>query len=280
MQKEKTLFISDLDGTLLTRSGSLSEFTISNVHKLISNDYNFTIATARPFALVKTIIETLKIKLPLVINNGGIIYDPIKKRAIKVCTINKDTIDTVFKTLNMLKVIPFVHAIDADGNINIYYSKIVNKCQEKQIEFANILSAGEYAVKVDDVQEIENIFYFTIVCESMAIEKIKPLLAKSEDISLVSYTDVYTPGYSFLEIGHKNATKAHGLEDVKEIGQYEDVIAFGDNYNDVDMFLAADVGYAVLEAPKELKDVADMQIGSAKDDSVIKKILKIIGDIE
>ena len=51
------LYISDLDGTLLNSEGKLSEYTIKTINEMIEEGLDFTIATARGFDSVKSILE-------------------------------------------------------------------------------------------------------------------------------------------------------------------------------------------------------------------------------
>jgi len=59
----KTLFISDLDGTLLNKKGKLSNFTKTTLNKLIHEGLNFTIATGRSPFTVKFAISDLDLKI-------------------------------------------------------------------------------------------------------------------------------------------------------------------------------------------------------------------------
>ncbi len=51
-----------------------------------------------------------------------------------------------------------------------------------------------------------------------------------------------------------------------------DIVVFGDNYNDIDMLEKVGVGVVVKNAKPKVKDVADCIIGTNEEDSVIKYI--------
>ena len=51
-----------------------------------------------------------------------------------------------------------------------------------------------------------------------------------------------------------------------------DVIAFGDNYNDIEMLKAVGLGVAVSNAKKEVLAIADKVTDSNKNDGVAKMI--------
>lgn len=55
--------------------------------------------------------------------------------------------------------------------------------------------------------------------------------------------------------------------------EYDEIISFGDNLNDISMFLASDESYAVANAKQEVKERATGVIESNDDDGVAKFIL-------
>ena len=62
----RTLYISDLDGTLLGPNVMLSERTVRILNNLMSQGVLFTVATARSIASVKYILKDLEITLPII----------------------------------------------------------------------------------------------------------------------------------------------------------------------------------------------------------------------
>ncbi len=69
----KELYISDLDGTLLTDSAKLSSQTSSCLREMIGQGLDFTIATARTAATVSIIMKDAGLKLPAILMNGAVI---------------------------------------------------------------------------------------------------------------------------------------------------------------------------------------------------------------
>ena len=71
----KTLYISDLDGTLLNSEASLSEFTKETLNQLIQEGMLFTYATARSSISACAVTQGLNVKLPVIVYNGTFIKD-------------------------------------------------------------------------------------------------------------------------------------------------------------------------------------------------------------
>ena len=66
-----------------------------------------------------------------------------------------------------------------------------------------------------------------------------------------------------------------GIELLRQMG-YEKIVAFGDNYNDLGMFEAADVSVAVGNACDEVKNAADIVIEKNTEDGVAKFLLQCV----
>ena len=56
--------------------------------------------------------------------------------------------------------------------------------------------------------------------------------------------DIYCPGFTWIELLHPNANKRDALTFLKERLNCDQVISFGDNYNDIEMFDISDKCYA------------------------------------
>ena len=73
---KKTLFVSDLDGTLLLPEECLSPFTVETVRMLTEEGMLFSYATARSLSTAKKVTGELgKLHLPVIVYNGGTIAD-------------------------------------------------------------------------------------------------------------------------------------------------------------------------------------------------------------
>ena len=72
---EKTLFVSDLDGTLMRGDETLSAYTVQAVNRLIEQGMAFTYATARSIESARVITGGLRMKLPVITRNGAVLAD-------------------------------------------------------------------------------------------------------------------------------------------------------------------------------------------------------------
>lgn len=267
------LYISDLDGTLLSSDQTISETSIKIINELIEKGVNFTVATARSYDSAKNIIEPLNLKLPLILNNGAFIYDPVCGKNIVENYLNNDIVNYILKNYYDKNIYPFISCIDTNGYKKIYYTGIFNEGQEIYINTRKKYNDRRLTV-VDDFLELKEHKIINI----FAIEKVGDLDSSYDLFSgtinaCCHYTEeIYAKGFFWLEITSSNANKKFATKYLKEFLKVDKLICFGDNLNDIPLFEIADEKYAVDNAYRELKDIATTTIDSNNDDGVAKFI--------
>ena len=71
----KTLYVTDLDGTLLRTDDTVSPFTINTVNGLVDKGMLFTYATARSLVSASVVTKGLSARIPVIAYNGAFIYN-------------------------------------------------------------------------------------------------------------------------------------------------------------------------------------------------------------
>lgn len=92
--------------------------------------------------------------------------------------------------------------------------------------------------------------------------------------------EVACGGQYFMDVMERNANKGTALMRMQEIlGIHkEEIVAFCDNHNDLEMIAAAGTSYAVANAREEVKAAATEVIASNNEDGVLKQLKKILED--
>ena len=76
--KDKTLFVSDLDGTLLDDNSQLSPRTVATLNRIIGELGGlFTVATARTPATVVPLMQEVHATLPFIVIGGSAMWNPV-----------------------------------------------------------------------------------------------------------------------------------------------------------------------------------------------------------
>jgi len=261
----KTLFISDLDGTLLRSDETLSQFTIDTINELTKNGMLFSYATARSLVTAKKVTKGLNSHIPLIVYNGTFVMDNVTEE-ILIANYFDDGIKDVIIDLIKENIYPIVYSF-IDGVEKFSY--IPEKCSEGMKAFLDTRKGDKRTNEVGTVEDLTlgKCFYITCIDEPA---KLEPLSLKYKDKYRVIYSkDVYSD-YQWLEIMPKSASKANAILQLKEKLGCDRIVSFGDGANDIDMFKISDEAYAVGNAIDELKNIATGVIESNNDDGVAK----------
>lgn len=73
----KTLYVSDLDGTLLRSDVSTSDYTNRTINRLARQGMLFSYATARSYSTSAKVTRGLDAHIPLIVYNGAMIVDNV-----------------------------------------------------------------------------------------------------------------------------------------------------------------------------------------------------------
>lgn len=265
----KTLYISDLDGTLLNSQGALTEYTANTIDRLIKDGLVFSYATARSYVTAKKVTQKLSCNIPIIIYNGTHIADSATGNFIHSEFFDKSSACDMLNDLMSHDVYPIVYSVIDNKE---QFSYIKEKMSRKALEFLSTREGDIRSREVDSADRLfdGDIFYFTCIDES---KKLKPLYDKYKDMYRTLFTkDVYTDNL-WLELMPKRATKANAVQTLKKLLNCDKVVVFGDGENDIDMFKSADVGIAVSNAHEKLKEIATCVIDSNDQDAVARWLL-------
>lgn len=265
MKKMSTLYVSDLDGTLLRSDEKTSEYTNNVINSLTERGMLFSYATARSLITAKKATSGINAKIPLIVYNGAFVIDNLSDD-ILIENYFDDGVNLVLEDLFANKVYPIVYAY-IDGKEK--FSFVPELCSRGTNKF---LESRKGDIRTNAVEEINDlrsgkIFYITCIDEA---EKLEPLYKKYKDsYHCVYQTDIYTKE-QWLEIMPLNASKARAIKQLQSLLKCEKLVVFGDGKNDIDMFELADESYAVENAHEDLKRIATSIIASNDEDGVAK----------
>ena len=261
----KELYITDLDGTLLTSDAELSDLSSEIINSLIESGVQFSIATARTHATVSEMLSKVKLNVPLVMMNGVIIYDPTAEKVISSAAIDRDSAVKVVDIFKRHRKAPMLYY--PDGNyINIYYSDLNNRFQQDYIHERTETGIKQFHYSPEP-EVMDNLVYIVTLDPKEELQEIYEEICKLEGVNCMFYSDNYTGCY-FLEVMSAKVNKGTGAKFVKDYLGAEKMIAFGDNLNDIPLFLASDEAYAVGNAHVKLKEISSGVIGDNNSDAV------------
>lgn len=265
----KTLYISDLDGTLLNKNAELSSYTVNTLNSLINQGIHFTIATARTIASVSTIMAQVHLNLPLVLMNGVLIYDIASKKYQNIQYLSTKSIHRILTIMKENNITGFMYEVNND-KLATYYerleTKALNEFHDERVERYQkpFNQVSDFADVIPD-----HIIYFALMDKKGRLEPVYQALQDIPGIATAFYLDIYSnENIWYLEIFSSEATKYNAAMYIRETYGYDCVIGFGDNVNDLPLFQACDITCAVSNAREDVKKVANHIIDSNVSDGV------------
>lgn len=264
--EEKTLYVSDLDGTLMHKDLKISDFSVKTINALVEKGVAFTYATARSISSAGTITKDLKLNLPVITRNGAVFADNNTGKIIEKALFTE-------KEVEMLK--EMLPELPKTGFVSCYFGDDMKKVFAGSLHTAELQGYLDYykddpsVVTVSALSEMfmGNPGYVTIIGNKVETE---PLYLRTREYNgweCLFQKDVYRDEY-WLEIAPRNSTKAKSILKLKEEYGFDKLVVFGDSANDITMFKIADEAYAVSNAVDELKALATGIIGSNEEDAV------------
>jgi Cof subfamily protein (haloacid dehalogenase superfamily) len=250
----------DMDGTLLNRDHQLSDRTIASVKMIADAGLTVLLATGRMTSAVKNHLEKLGTPGLVVSHNGALVKDVRTGKIYHHETVPKEVVTKVLELLDGKKTV--IH-FNFDDNIYLAVSNPYSErySQELQVSLTYASSLKCFEGEPTSILLMDN------------QEVLKQVLTTVSNDFLGQFDYVMAPWQSNvwrLQFLATNTSKGKGvLQVAKRLGvKPEEIISFGDSYNDMDMLQHTGLGIAMGNAVPELKQVADFVTFSNQEDGV------------
>ena len=261
----KTLYLSDLDGTLLGSNQRLSPYALEVLNNF---DGLFSYATARSIVTASKVTAGFVPKIPAICSNGSFILELDSRKILQGKYFAQSEIDFATQVISQSGTYPFVNTYLNDAERVLFYR------HENSAGFQKYLDDRQNDPRFMWIDSAEGlfegaVFSFIYVNELSRLKPLHETFAQDNRFYSLLHKDVYSPDW-FLEILPKAANKATAALELKKMLGADRLVVFGDGANDIPMFEVADESYAVANAIDELKAIATGIIGTNDNDSVVK----------
>ena len=265
---KNTLYVTDLDGTLLRSDATLSPYTISTINRLTEQGLAFTYATARSIESARPIAGELNLRLPAITRNGAVLADNATGKHLEKALFTEEEVALLKKLLPELPRCGFVSCFLGEEMFKTY---VPGNLVPGMVQYADYYRDDP---KMKPVKTLEEMFfgqpgYVTLIDDREKAAKIYEKVRQYPGWECIFQKDTYWDEY-WVEVCPRNCTKAKAILKMKEQYGFRKVVAFGDSVNDMPMFRAADEAYAVANALEALKEIATGVIGSNDEDAVAR----------
>lgn len=264
----KTLYVSDLDGTLFTSKKALTDTTTALLNECIDRGALFAVATARMPYGCDYRLKPLHLNIPSVLTNGVFLYNFETREYLSAETIPDRAARQVVDAFARQNTGVFLYTFE-EGQISIYYNDPALTEQTQYYSDKALESCRTVALQRDLAARIQgdNVCYLACTGTKAALEQVSRTVERIDGVSCAFYLNIYN-GLYCLEVFSQAASKKNALRKLTAQLGCDELVVFGDNLNDLSMFELADRSYAVENALDEVKHQATSVIPSCDEDGV------------
>jgi Cof subfamily protein (haloacid dehalogenase superfamily) len=259
------LICTDIDGTLLNKDRELSEATIEEVQRIAPIPF-VLISSRMPNAMRHLQHQFGNKNTPIIAYNGGLIMDNFK---ILHSTYIDNTIleATIHECLQTTIHLSLFYADE-------WYVPTMDYWAKREQNNTKVTPIIKLPTEVLAKWQQEKKGAHKIMC--MGEEQEIAVLYKTLEEKFSEEIILYRSKPTYIEISHRSVSKKTAIEHLLKY-KYPDVtlknvVAFGDNYNDIEMLKAVGLGVAVANANTEVLSIADLITETNKNDGVAKTI--------
>ena len=271
----QTLYVSDLDGTLLRSDGSLSPYSVRTLTRLIGEGMPFTVASARGCGPIRNGLGGLSLRLPVIATDGAYVSDLATSRHLAVHALPPSIAHDLWTLFDGRGYSPFVFAYDGRVDRFYYTADSLRNDGMRRFHRKREIRRDPVLCCLDDLRHglEDQVVRFTFIDSLPRIQDMEcEVQRRHGDCVQMHCHEHYDALWYHLTVQDARATKDRGIAALKQLLDAAPcrLVVFGDQVNDVGMFRMADEAYAVAGAAPELAEHATAIIGSNDDDAVAR----------
>ena len=261
---------TDMDGTLLDPKGQLDLPRLEKIlDKLDQCDIRFVIATGNEVHRMRQLLGHLADRVVLVVANGARIFE--NNELIQAQTWDDAMVDKALghfkgrECQDQFVVTAMNGSFVKEGTVFTELDKFMTpEMIEKLYQRTNF------------VDEFDSNLFGGVLKMSMVVgeERLDSVLQEVNDL-FDGHIRAVSSGYGCIDILQDGIHKAWGLEELLRLWDLkaEQIMAFGDSENDIEMLELAGISYAMENAEEAVKEIAT-KVAPANSQAGVYKVLE------
>jgi Cof subfamily protein (haloacid dehalogenase superfamily) len=256
------LLALDLDGTTLNSHGQIADETRVAIRAAEANGVLVTIATGRRFRDAQPLGLDLGLNAPLITHNGALLKYADSEKTVAYSLLSTETSLDIISAGKRLGGDALV-STDPHGLGTLLYDRVsdYNIPLQKYIRWSKGIQGEEAKRSVEHVAALEDIvekhevvhISFSGGCASML--ELEMSLREELGPTVTLLTTVYPRlDFTLIDVLPPDASKGHGAAKLAELNAFEreEVMAIGDNFNDIEMLEYAGIAIVMGNADARL----------------------------
>lgn len=272
------LIAIDIDGTLLDSRSELWPAVRDALRRATEAGVGVALCTGRRYRTALPIAQEAGLALPLVCHSGALVKDTATHQTLIAQPLPSATAGRLLDTLADLGLTPFVYTDTYERGTDFYVQRGLPLTPYHEDYLAK--NEGWFQVVDDFRTDISApVLQMCTFAEADELPEAKRILTERLD-GLVTTHLLSSPKYigRFLEFQAGHASKWDAILAVAHEREVppEQIVAIGDDENDISMLQAAGLGVAMENADPAVKSAADVTTASNDADGVARVVEKLL----
>ncbi len=264
------LIALDMDGTLLNPAGKLTKRTIEALRQARARGVVVTLSSGRMPCALRPFVQQLQIDAPLICYNGALVADSQSEKAISALPLSVSLAREIAACCEERQL--HIQAYRGDAFVCAEHGRFAQ-------DYLDFLK-GSGRLEVTNAPLSQSLDFETP--KMLAIDTPERIAALLPDIQarFAGRVRVATSQPRFIEFVSPQAGKAAALNQLSQaMGlRRDEVAAFGDGLNDLDMIEWAGTGVAMANGAREVIEKADCVAPSNAEDGVAQMVEAMMKD--
>jgi len=259
------LVASDLDGTIIDKHNDIYKDNFKAISDINKSNIPFVVCTGKTYSIYKGLCSSFHASYGI-FGNGTSIIDLKTGKEIYQSLLDSSSVINSIKIAKQNNLHVHVYTKNQIITEELLYLDLRNYKLQKSNIYNNKLEFKIVPDLLNYLTKKEIPISKVVISSTSSLEKIQEKILNTLDVSVLNikkngqFKDkIIDKEYEYLDIIPKNVSKGSALE---ILGNYlkinkDEILAIGDNLNDLDMVEKAGIGIAVGNAYSELKQVAN-----------------------
>ncbi|MCD7771743.1 MAG: HAD family hydrolase [Oscillospiraceae bacterium] len=265
---DKTIFVTDMDGTLLAPDKSVSQGNLQAISEYRKAGGLFGIATGRPIHTMRKYLSILDIDLPLILYNGCIVYDHQRDKILSATYLPdcaRDILKDIFSAFP--GIAPEIFTFEGQYYLNLndaekWHHEILQVSYIKKASGDEVIEPWCKLLFADCVEVIDKLMKYVSKFDGMGVRFVRSC----------PY---------FLELLPENVSKGSALHEMCQAVKLDSkfIISAGDYDNDIEMLTASDISFCPSDSQPAVKEAADYILKSTCSEDTMAEALAILATL-
>lgn len=247
------LIAIDLDGTLLDDNKNIPKENLETINKLIRKGYEVVIATGRRYWSAKELTKEIDGYITIIANNGNIVRNSLNDEVIVAKYLDYKDYRLIIEEGRKRGLHPVVHIDDFEKGVDILV--------EPNRDYGDYIKKANRYREVGSYLDIDNHNILVVVYADTKdklypfYEHIRTNYPKNYNIHMMENLQLVE---AMVEIMNPLGSKWITLKEYANTLNIkpEEIIAIGDDNNDIEMIMNSGLGIAMKNGSERVKSVA------------------------